>query len=90
MSDTCTTPTARDATADVVDPVAARRARVVAELDRFGRDAVVAESPAAITFLTDVDVRGFAGRRPVAVARRDGSVETVREFGYEDFKSRMS
>lgn len=77
MSDTCTTPTARDATADVVDPVAARRARVVAELDRFGRDAVVAESPAAITFLTDVDVRGFAGRRPVAVARRDGSVVLV-------------
>ena len=34
MSDTCTTPTARDATADVVDPVAARRARVVAELEQ--------------------------------------------------------
>ena len=26
----------------------------------------------------------------ILIARRDGSVETVREFGYEDFKSRMS
>ena len=26
----------------------------------------------------------------ILIARRDGSVETVREFGYKDFKSRMS
>ncbi|GAB3402452.1 Xaa-Pro peptidase family protein [Schumannella luteola] len=55
----------------------ARRARVAAELDHAGRGAVVAESPAAIAFLTEVDVRGFSGRGPVAVARRDGSVALV-------------
>ena len=26
----------------------------------------------------------------IAIARRDGRLEIVREFGYEDFKGRMS
>ncbi len=26
----------------------------------------------------------------IAVAHRDGSVEVVREFGYEDYRNRMS
>ena len=26
----------------------------------------------------------------ILIARRDGGIETVREFGYEDFKNRMS
>jgi Xaa-Pro aminopeptidase len=78
MSDSSIALSADDAAADPVDDlVAARRARVAAELDLAGRDAVVAGSPAAINFLTDVDVRGFAGRGPVAVARRDGGVTLV-------------
>ena len=26
----------------------------------------------------------------IAIVRRDGAIEIIREFGYEDFKSRMS
>ena len=45
-----------------------------------------------MTHFTMVKTTMFNGvaHPAIAIVRRDGAIEIIREFGYEDFKSRMS
>ena len=49
-----------------------RRERVVAEMQRSERDFLVADSPAAVAYLTDVDIRPFSGTGAAVVLSGDG------------------
>ncbi|QNE36760.1 M24 family metallopeptidase [Leifsonia shinshuensis] len=51
-----------------------RRERVVAEMLRSERDFLVADSPAAVAYLTDVDIRPFSGVGTAVILSADGTV----------------
>lgn len=51
-----------------------RRERVLAEMGRSETDFLVADSPAAVAYLTDVDIRPFSGAGAAVVLSGDGTV----------------
>lgn len=56
------------------DAAAERRERVIAQMEKSQRDFLVASSPAAVAYLTDVDIRPFSGRGAAVVLRDDGDM----------------
>ena len=52
-------------------------------------DRIVFEDMIHYTMVKTTMFNGVA-RPAIAIVRRDGAIEIIREFGYEDFKSRMS
>ena len=52
-------------------------------------DRIVFEDMIHYTMVKTTMFNGVA-HPAIAIVRRDGAIEIIREFGYEDFKSRMS
>lgn len=71
---TTTTSTAR---AGAREQVRNRRERMAALLAARGVDAIIVDSPAAVAYLSDVDIRSFARRDTAVVLREDGGIVFV-------------
>lgn len=54
-----------------------RRERIAALLARRGLDALIVDSPSAVAYLSDVDIRPFARRSTAVVLREDGGTVFV-------------
>lgn len=59
------------------EQVCQRRERMAALLAERGLDALVVDSPAAVAYLSDVDIRSFARRSTAVVLREDGGIVFV-------------
>lgn len=59
------------------EQVRQRRERMAALLAERGLDALVVDSPAAVAYLSDVDIRPFARRSTAVVLREDGGIVFV-------------
>jgi len=59
------------------EAVRRRRERVVAEMQKQERDVLVAGSPSAVAYLTDVDIRPFSGTGATVVVAGDGGTTLV-------------
>ena len=61
----------------------------IIDRDLRGGDRIVFEDMIHYTMVKTTMFNGVA-HPAIAIVRRDGAIEIIREFGYEDFKSRMS
>lgn len=71
------TGTTSTATAGTREQARHRRERLAALLAGRGLDALIVDSPAAVAYLSDVDIRSFARRGTAIVLREDGGIVFV-------------